>query len=202
MWKIRLWLCRELQAWGPQASCWSSGSTRICLSSHQRAGTLLSHGRMAAQCCPSKLSCQQTRNWRFCNEELQICLGPLNQSKDKLYLGERLHTLCRRAAKLIQSFLISYLLGLRLLGAQCLPSFASMKNYNGRALLVQLHAVHLLVMGEFNSAGNAEVGCKGWTVPCQNLSSFVPAQRLCLKSLTICPLPYLIVINMWKQTTA
>lgn len=36
-----------------------------------------------------------------------------------------------------------------------------MKNYNGWALLVQLHIVHLLLMGEFNPAGNAEVGCKG-----------------------------------------
>lgn len=74
------------------ASSWFSGSTRICLSISFKELELLSHGRMAAQCCPSELSCQQTTDWRFCDEELQICLGPLNQSNDKLILGETSHS--------------------------------------------------------------------------------------------------------------
>lgn len=36
-----------------------------------------------------------------------------------------------------------------------------MKNYNDRAPLMQLHAVHLLLIAEFNPSGNAEVGYEG-----------------------------------------
>lgn len=148
-------------------------------------------------------------DWRFCDGELQVCMGPSyrNKSEDKLNLGKRLHTLCACARGQLSWYKAFWYCNCWVWGSQYfntyhLASFATVKNYNDWPLLVQLHAVHLLLISEFNPAGNAEMGYKGWTVSHLRLSSFVPAKGLCLKSVTTCSLPCLIVINVWKQNPA
>lgn len=157
----------------------------------------------------TKLSCQQITDWRFSDRELQICMAPLyrNQSKDKLNLGKRLYALCACARRQLIwykafQYWSCWVWGTWYFSTYCLASSATMKNYNDWEPLVQLHAVHLLLITEFNPSGNAEVDYEGWTVSYLCLSSFMPVKGLCLKSVTTCPLPCLIVINVWKQNPA
>lgn len=112
--------------------------------------------------------------------------------------------MCRKAAKLIQSFLLLQLLCLRLLVfrylhlAVMLPQSLIMTGHClcNSMLCVCCWSVNLDLLEMWRQAMKAEL----FSYQC--LSSFVPTEGLCLKSVTAYPLPCLFVINVWKQNPA